>query len=78
MKLLKITLTKSLLSCPVAATLKTDSAAPIVLAMHATMLLAVSWDICHSRGSTGTLQKSYQSKLKWYKHEVRYNSWKKI
>ena len=42
MKLLKITLTKSLLSCPVAATLKTDSAAPIVLAMHATMLLAVS------------------------------------
>lgn len=49
-----ITLKKSLLSCPVAATLKTDSAAPIVLARQAKMLLAVSWEICHSRGSTGT------------------------
>lgn len=36
------TLRKSLLSCPVAATLNTDSAAPKVLAKQATMLLAVS------------------------------------
>lgn len=51
----KRTLKKSLLSWPVAAIRRTDSAAPIVLARHAKMLLAVSCDICHSRGSTGTL-----------------------
>lgn len=50
------TLKKSLLSWPVAATLKTDSAAPTVLAKEATIVLAVSWEICHSRGSTGTLK----------------------
>lgn len=53
------TLKNSLLSCPVAATLKTDSAAPTVLANHTTMLLAVSWEICHSSGSTGTLQNRF-------------------
>jgi len=50
-----MTLRKSLLSWPVAATRRTDSAAPTVLANHATIALAVSSEICHSRGSTGTL-----------------------
>lgn len=51
-----ITFRNRRLSWPVAATLRTDSAAPTVFAKHANKLLAVSCDICHSNGSTGTLQ----------------------
>ena len=51
-----ITFRNRRLSWPVAATLRTDSAAPTVLAKHANRLFAVSGDICHSRGSTGTLK----------------------
>lgn len=50
----RTTLRNSFLSWPLAATLRTDSVAPIVLAMHAAILLAVSCEICHSKGSTGT------------------------
>uniref|UniRef100_A0A7C9DRG6 Uncharacterized protein n=1 Tax=Opuntia streptacantha TaxID=393608 RepID=A0A7C9DRG6_OPUST len=62
---LMTTLQKSLLSWPVAATRRTDSAAPIVLAKVAKILLAVSCEICHSNGSTGT------DMLKWRKRRPR-------
>ena len=64
----EITLNKSFLSCPVAATLKTDSAAPTVLAKDATIPFAISSEICHSRGSTGTLHaEPFGSKMRYFK-----------
>ena len=52
---MKLALTNSLLSWPVAVTRKTDSAALTVLDKSVMMLHAVTCDICHSNGSTGTL-----------------------